>query len=81
MSNNKITLNDVIDAVYANLATLRTNSDYTLEQLTGLQFWATLSSGQRKRFGIQFKAYAAQGGAMVAWNGTTSCHKQLYRLT
>lgn len=68
MSNNKITLNDVIDAVYANLATLRTNSDYTLEQLTGLQFWATLSSGQRKRFGIQFKAYAAQGA--LWWRGT-----------
>jgi hypothetical protein len=81
MANSKNNLKDAIDAVNSNLANLERNVDYTLEQLTGAKFWASLSSGKRKGLGIQFKAYTAQGGVPVVWTGSTSSHKQLYQLT
>ena len=80
MAHSKINLNEVINAVNSNLSNLERNVDYTLEQLTGPEFWASLSSGKRKGLGIQFKAYTAQAGAAVVWTGSTSCHKQLYQL-
>ena len=80
MANYKVTLNDVINAVTANMPNLQRDVDYTLEQLTGHTFWASLSSGQRKGLGIQFKAYSRQPGAIVTWTGSTPTHTQRYQL-
>ena len=75
------TIDDVINAINANLPHLEFGEEYTLENLTGSEFWSHLSKGERTGLGIEFKAHAKATGVPVLWVGSTPTHKQLYQLT
>lgn len=80
MSKNNKNLKKALAAIAANLPNLKPGVRYKLEQLTGEQFWSSLTSGERKGLGIQFKAHARDTGSPVQLAGLSPDHCQLYQL-
>ncbi|PLW68151.1 DUF1413 domain-containing protein [Pseudohalioglobus lutimaris] len=73
-------LKKALIAIANNRPNLKPGTPYTLEQLTGDQYWGSLSSGQRKGLGIQFKTYVKKHGSPVQWVSETPTHCQQYQL-
>jgi hypothetical protein len=61
------TIENVVEAMYANLSNLEHNTEYTLEQIVGDERWLATHKGHRTQLGRQFKALARRGELPVSW--------------
>ena len=75
-----ITIDDVEEAMNANLSNLEHNTKYTLEKLVGEERWLATPTGHRKQLGVQFKDQALRGDMPVTWVDRRNDNSQMYEL-
>ena len=75
-----ITLEDVLDALAANLPKLEHNQLYSLEQLVGKERWLATPTGHRKQLGTEFKQLVLNSDTPVRWVDRGLDNSQLYEL-
>lgn len=79
--NSQISMAEVLHALDANLPNLEHYVDcqpFLLQTLVGEEFWQSLSMGQRRSLGHQFKLAAMYCDLPVSWCGSTSNGRLIY---
>ena len=77
--NNTPTLADIVAQVISNLPNLAHSRSYTLRDLVGHRFWATIPKPLKIKLGQEFRGKVDQGVLPLVYVGTTSCNKALYQ--
>lgn len=75
-----VTLQDVQDAVIANLPNLSQGSRYLLEDLVGKDRWHATQKGARSQLGQLYKEKVLAGEEPVYWVTCRSDNRQVYQL-
>ena len=75
-----ITIDDVVEAMHANLPDLQHDQEYTLEQIVGDERWLATHKGHRPQLGRQFKALARRGELPVSWVRSKDNNNNVYVL-